>query len=242
MMDSLFTNTAINSSSSAAFSAFSSWLFKTQMSFYNHDLNLPWWFGLCCWNYALGGMALLWMEPKWISTSNFPYRIIALSLIFIQAPLSFMADYLHMEHDSYWHAIDRCLAFPLLLSEVLRFLLQCQHTYKDCIYRLYYSHKNSNRNSNATITNKSTANAMHPLLVLMWGWCLLFAVFSFGQSTKAQAILDRDGFVLWHTAWHLYPVLASINAAIDFYICQGWKRSARQYLYQVEMHLLKKIQ
>lgn len=210
-----------------AVSPFFTWLLRTRMSFYGHDLQLPWWFGLNCWNFAWAGLVMLWTEPHWVSQPQlwfdcrFPYRSLAVLLIFVQAPLSFLADYVHMEHDSYWHAVDRFVALPLMTCEVLKYALQCRQTYK--------SWKRNDINA-----------AMHPLLCALYGMAIVFAFFCFTQSTVAQQSLHRDRFVYWHNAWHLYPLIASAATLVDFYGCQGWKRSTRQYTYQMGLHVLKK--
>ena len=239
---------------------FTEWLFTTRMSFYNHDLQLPWWFGAACWNFAIAGLIMLWTTaPQWMETSNsnsrsaskrnnhiaFPYRTMALMLIFVQSPLSFLADYRNMTHDSYWHVVDRCLALPLMGTEVVKFLLMCRHSFLH-YYDYHYRYTNrSNSNDNHLCKSKqqhyeSTIEtmAMHPTLVVLYGVAIGLAVFSFVQSTAAQSNLDRDAFVFWHTAWHLYPLVASAIVLFDFYACHGWKRSTREYLYAIEVHII----
>ena len=111
------------------------WLLKTRMSFYQYDLQLRWWFGLACWNYAIAGLVTLWVEPRQHELRmKFPYEKFAWLLICVQAPLSFAADYLHMEHDSYWHVLDRCWACPLTLLEASRVVV--------CIWQQYEQWKN----------------------------------------------------------------------------------------------------
>ena len=80
--------------------------------------------------------------------------------------------------------------------------------------------------------------AMHPTLVILYGVAIGWAVFAFVQSTIAQSDLDRDGFIFWHTMWHLYPLMASAIALFDFYVCHGWKRSTRKYFYAIELHII----
>jgi hypothetical protein len=203
------------------------------MSFFEHDLALPWWFGLLCWNFALAGLLMLWTEPRWVQQTpvfrgyTFPYKTLALLLIFLQAPLSFMADYVHMEHESYWHAADRCLAVPLMTCELVKYLLQCRESWR--AFQQYCSDRNA-------------AAAMQPWMCGLYGLGMMAAVFCFAQSAAAQEALHRDHFVYWHSAWHLYPLVVSAIILIDFYACQGWKRSARQYLYAAELHLLKRVE
>ena len=214
------------------------WLFKTRMSFYNDDLLvLPWWFGLCCWNFAIAGVFMLWTEPQWIhqpittctvvvpgmSTAAipiiFPYKIMAYLLICVQAPLSFLADYCYMTQDSYWHVVDRLLAVPLMMLELLKYILLVRHAW-------YHGQVQSN------------PHAMPLPLVVLYGMAMILAMYSFVQSTQAQTTLDHDGFVHWHTMWHLFPLLAATITGLDFYACQGWKRSTRQYMYHIEIQYL----
>lgn len=63
----------------------STWLIKTHTHFHgSEDLHLPWYFGALCWSYALGGIMMFIVEPKWTRTSRFPYRLMAWSLILLQ--------------------------------------------------------------------------------------------------------------------------------------------------------------
>jgi hypothetical protein len=48
----------------------------------------------------------------------------------------------------------------------------------------------------------------------------LASMYCFCQSAKAQAELDRDGFVVWHYFWHCYPLAASLIVLADSYLRQ----------------------
>ena len=62
----------------------STWLIKTHTHFHgSEDLHLPWYFGALCWSYALGGVMMFVVAPKWTRTSSFPYRLMARSLILL---------------------------------------------------------------------------------------------------------------------------------------------------------------
>jgi predicted membrane channel-forming protein YqfA (hemolysin III family) len=201
--------------------ALTGWLFKTRTSFYQDDsLLLPWWYGVCCWNFALGGALMLWMEPTWTDRhKTFPYRTMAYLLMGVQSPLSFLADYCHMTRDSYWHVVDRGTAVLLMILEVIKFGI----VMRDSIRHWRWT---------------PNPHAMPLPLVILYAMALMFAVYSFEQSTQAQTSLDHQGFVQWHTLWHLFPLLASAIVGLDFYGCQGWKRSMRQYFYAVEVRYL----
>jgi hypothetical protein len=202
------------------------WYLKTQMTFYQDDrLQLPWYFGLLCWSYALAGLALLWMEPQWakepqmlLGGRQYPYRKVAALLIMVQSPLSFLADYVHMTNDSYWHVVDRSMALPLMLIELVRVTLVTQQSIQ---YR------------------QEPGRAMSLSLLGLQFAALLFAAFSFANSQGAQASLHHDGFIFWHNCWHLYPLLATLITLYDFYACGGWKRSTRQYFYRAEVHIVR---
>ncbi|CAB9520195.1 expressed unknown protein [Seminavis robusta] len=213
----------------------STWLLKTRMTFYNDDqLVLPWWFGLCCWNFAFAGAFMLWIEPQWIQKPQkiafwpsslfslhikLPYRTVAYLLIFAQAPLSFLADYCYMTQDSYWHVIDRCFAMPLMGLELLKFTLMARESLRHLQF-------------------KSNPIAMPVPLLALYLFATLFAIFSYVQSTQAQARRDHQAFILWHNNWHLFPLIAMAILAFDFYVCQGWKRSTRKYMYAIEIKYL----
>ena len=81
---------AINNSSSpeTVSQCLSTWLIKTHTHFHgSDDLLLPWYFGALCWSYALGGIMMFVVEPKWTRSSRFPYRLMAWSLILMQCEL-----------------------------------------------------------------------------------------------------------------------------------------------------------
>jgi hypothetical protein len=61
-----------------------------------------------------------------------------------------------------------------------------------------------------------------PLTMTLYGMSILLALFAFGQSQVAQANVDRDGFVLWHTIWHMYPVVAMGIILIDVHVLGGY--------------------
>ena len=71
----------------------STWLIKTHTHFHgSDDLRLPWYFGALCWSYAVGGIMMMVVEPRWVGSSKFPYRIMAWMLILLQGesiPVSF---------------------------------------------------------------------------------------------------------------------------------------------------------
>lgn len=106
---------------------FGSWLIKSRMAFHGVDLELPFYFGLFCWAYSMAGICMFWTEPNWSRHSKFPFRSFALFLIFIQAPLSFLADYCNMSNDSYWHIADRIVATPAMLLEAFKILVMLYH-------------------------------------------------------------------------------------------------------------------
>jgi predicted membrane channel-forming protein YqfA (hemolysin III family) len=185
------------------------WLAQTRTSFSEQDLQLPWWFGLCCWSYAVAGIAMIWTQPSWTSQTRFPYQSFACILIFLQSPLSFLADYCYMTQDSYWHVADRLLACPAMMLEMTKFaIVCCGKTDTPLVTRITY------------------------------GTALLVACVCFCLSQEAQGRLDRDAFVLWHNAWHLYPLIGSVIMLLDFYLLGGWRRSTRTRFYAVEFHFL----
>ena len=74
-----------NNSSFPVSQCLSTWLIKTHTHFHgSEDLHLPWYFGALCWSYALGGIMMFVVRPKWSRTSRFPYRLMAWSLILLQ--------------------------------------------------------------------------------------------------------------------------------------------------------------
>jgi hypothetical protein len=172
------------------------WFWRTRMSFYNldDDLQLPWFFGLACWNYAIAGCVMFWVQPQW-TTCRFPYQLFALAMIAIQSPLSYLADYQYLSGDSYWHVADRLLACPAMALELWKYAILLQNQTYLLGTRLAY------------------------------GMALIGAVYCFLKSQQAQENLDRDMFILWHTCWHLYPLIASGIILFDYnYYHLGGKR------------------
>lgn len=97
------------------------WGIKTRTAFHEDErLILPWWFGALCLTFSVSGVGMLMIRPKWSSQGQFPYTFYALMLIFVQGPLSFLADYVHMTHESNIHAIDRFVAVFLMSLETAR--------------------------------------------------------------------------------------------------------------------------
>ena len=176
---------------------------------------------------------MLWTEPRRTTSCSssgrqFPYRLFAWLLILVQSPLSFLADYVYMTQDSYWHVLDRCCALPLMALECSKVVMM----FYECF----------GKTTSSSTTTTTSATTIHPRLCLLYGVATCCAVMSFFQSTAAQAALDRRGFVFWHNTWHTYPLVVSGIVVYDFYALEGWKRSARQYLYELEWHLLKKVE
>eukprot|EP00804_Cyclotella_cryptica_P010230 CCRYP_016707-RA/>CCRYP_016707-RA protein AED:0.28 eAED:0.28 QI:106/0.5/0.66/1/0.5/0.33/3/219/400 len=101
-------------------------------------LQLPWYFGALCFSFSLGGVMALYWTPKWASrqTHWFPYRAFCWTLILLQGPCSFLADYVYMTHYSLWHMIDRFLACMLMLLELLKFVVMRPYT-RPVVYTLY---------------------------------------------------------------------------------------------------------
>jgi len=62
------------------------------------------------------------------SNIKFPCVSYALVLIFIQGPLSFLADYVHVTNDSVFHVMDRILAVPMTIFELGKIIALYPHT------------------------------------------------------------------------------------------------------------------
>ena len=106
----------------------------------------------------------------------------------LAGPLSWLADYCNMSNDSIVHVLDRITATPAMGLEVGKL-----------VSMLY--HGDDGR-----------------LTVILYLSAIFMALYSFGQSQLAQQTVNRDAFVLWHTLWHLYPIVASIIIAMDHHV------------------------
>jgi len=171
-------------------------------------LYLPTYFGILCWTYALAGMVILSLPPKWclyggggfVTDSRkkekkyrrhwFPVRLYGWALILCQSPCSFLADYVHMTNISAWHTIDRFLACSMMCLELAKLITMSVYT-RPYIYML-----------NLTSVG--------------------LAMFCFLQSQKSQQALDEDGFIFWHCGWHCYPIAACIIHITDHYLNRKW--------------------
>ena len=169
-------------------------------------LNLPTYFGILCWTYALAGMLILSLPPKWCLYGGghvtgkrkekkyrrhwFPVRLYGWALILCQSPCSFLADYVHMTNISAWHTIDRFLACSMMCLELTKLITMSVYT-RPYIYML-----------NLTSVG--------------------LAMFCFLQSQKSQQALDEDGFIFWHCGWHCYPIAACIIHITDHYLNRKW--------------------
>jgi len=170
-------------------------------------LNLPAYFGILCWTYALAGMVILSLPPKWclyggggyVTDSReeekfrrhwFPVRLYGWALVLCQSPCSFLADYVHMTNISAWHTIDRFLACTMMCLELAKLVTMSVYT-RPYIYML-----------NLTSVG--------------------LAIFCFLQSQKSQQALDEDGFIFWHCGWHCYPIAACIIHIFEHYLNSKW--------------------
>lgn len=107
---------------------FASWGFKRTTAFYqSSDLILPWYFGALCFSFSIGGVVMMLIKPKWTRKSRFPYTLFSILLLFVQGPLSFLADYQNMTEDSISHVLDRFLACPLVCFELAKILTMYPH-------------------------------------------------------------------------------------------------------------------
>lgn len=64
------------------------------------------------------------------------------------------------------------------------------------------------------------ANKVAPSIIAATLVTALTSIYCFCQSAKAQAELDRDGFVVWHYLWHCYPLAASLVVLTENYLRQ----------------------
>jgi len=112
-------------------------------------LHLPWYFAALCWSFTLGGIVMLILTPAWVKYGGgyqqetkqykrhwFPYRIFAWTLILLQGPSSFLADYVHMTDVSIWHILDRFLASACMSLELIKVITMFPYT-RPITYVLY---------------------------------------------------------------------------------------------------------
>merc|ERR1712183_438914 len=161
------------------------WAFLTKSPFYDHpNFKLPFYFGVLCFNYSLAGLFMIYIQkPKFMNNKTcysrfFPYYAYAYLLMFLQGPLSFLADYINMNKSSIFHAIDRFLAMPLCALELIKIILLLRYSKQKKCYLWAY------------------------------GISFFMAIYSFIQSQGAQTNKNVDGFIFWHCMWHLYPLAA----------------------------------
>jgi hypothetical protein len=120
---------------------------------------------------------------------TFIFRLSSFVGMIILGPLSFMADYVNMTHDSVFHVIDRSVAIPMLTLEVFKICAMFQY--------------------GRTWT-----------MVIYASLCA-FAIYCFLKSQLSLAESHGDGFIFWHSLWHVYPLFVSVLFTIDiFYLGQ----------------------
>ena len=73
------------------FSCIKTWALLTQTPFYGHpNFELPWYFGLLCYNYSIAGIFMIYIQkPKFMTNKTcysrfFPYNTYAYLLTFLQ--------------------------------------------------------------------------------------------------------------------------------------------------------------
>jgi len=166
-------------------------------------LQLPLFFGVLCFSYALGGFCMLCLPPKWAICGGgrnnesgedvrhwFPYRLFGWILFLPQSLCSFIADYIHMTNISHWHTVDRFLACTLLALEVGKLIVMLPYT--------------------------------RPIIYSFNILAVCGAMVCFLNSQIAQQTLNEDGFVFWHSGWHCYPILAIGIRFAEVYMNQRW--------------------
>lgn len=170
-------------------------MFQSTTEFYGKDMNLSIWFGLFCFNYSLAGIMMLLTKPKWTQKCRwFPYTSFALVLVFVQGPLSFLADYMHLTEDSVYTVVDRFMATFNMVLELWKILLM-----------VWYN--------NGGVGSGSR----RPSTIVLYILLTIGAVISIMNSQHAQRMVDRDQFIFWHSIWHLYPLFGSIIIGMDHY-------------------------
>jgi hypothetical protein len=73
-----------NSFDSEVRDCLSTFFLKTTTNFHNADMQFNPLFGALCWSFTLGGFVMVTVKPKWVQRSNFPYRLYAYVLMFVQ--------------------------------------------------------------------------------------------------------------------------------------------------------------
>lgn len=204
------------------------WALKTTTSFHNNeDLTLPWWFGALCFSFALSGIANLIVRPTWSYETRFPYVFFALVLIFVQAPLSFMADYIHMTNDSPFHVIDRFIAVALVFLEVLRIVTSASYVNSSTLVLsvmafmlAMFSFMNSQISQNKECTSGFIFwHALWHIYPFLVASIVIFDKFVLGQyddamewKTKGLASRTKEGVRLLSTVAMKGPVWASAKS------------------------------
>eukprot|EP00521_Asterionellopsis_glacialis_P017653 CAMPEP_0195298258 /NCGR_PEP_ID=MMETSP0707-20130614/23122_1 /TAXON_ID=33640 /ORGANISM="Asterionellopsis glacialis, Strain CCMP134" /LENGTH=95 /DNA_ID=CAMNT_0040360301 /DNA_START=414 /DNA_END=698 /DNA_ORIENTATION=- len=62
---------------------------------------------------------------------------------------------------------------------------------------------------------------MRSTTVTIYLMATIVALVSFLNSSEAQRLRDRDGFVFWHGMWHFYPLVGSFIISVDYYVFGG---------------------
>jgi len=121
----------------------------------------------------------------------FPYYAYALLLVFAQGPLSFLADYISMSKDSYFHVIDRFSATVLIGVEFLKITLMVrEHIYKGRPF--------------------CRSVSLHGYV-----FAFVCAIMFFMKSQESQNQQDLKGFIFWHNLWHTYPLVGSFLMMLE---------------------------
>lgn len=194
----------------------SGFLLKTTTVFHgSEDLNLDPIFGALCFSYSLGGFAFLALKPKWIHQTSFPYRAYGLLLLIVQGEFS---ERLYLIADRQGSFIIYCQLTPIHIAGPLSFwadyLSMTADSYAHVIDRfmaivLFLA----SFWRVATVVYYQRPSVRYAELV-----SILFAGFFFMSSQDAQVNQDVDGWVFWHTMWHLYPFSCIIIQCTDKFL------------------------
>ena len=112
----IFSSPSNSGSPDTVSQCLSTWLIKTHTHFHgSDDLHLPWYFGALCWSYAVGGMMMFVVEPRWTRASNFPYRCMAWMLILLQCESSSRVSF---GSSTLWNcsSFAFCVHFAIIVS------------------------------------------------------------------------------------------------------------------------------
>jgi hypothetical protein len=169
----------------------SKWLHKTTTSFHNHEemeqaLVTHAWFGALCFSFSFGGLFMLLLRPGWAKHND--SRSFAYSAFAYW--LIFAQGPLAFFADYLYFTKENFVHVIDRFSAIPGVVME--------LWKLRHMIPHSKL-----------------ITTVIYSFNLGLALTAFLQSQHYQSEHDVNGFLIWHSIWHLYPLVCSVIMSMD---------------------------